>query len=144
MKKLRPINIKKRWIAIGIIVFILVAYFHANPPKWIYYAIESNYIQVTGTVNFINSQGGSIYFGCYDLSPNLPDTCFKLTGANVREAVNNGLWQKLDHGVKVEIVIPKLYYGDGYVYPVAAIRIDGEEFLSFDVGFMNMRNGDYR
>ena len=144
MKKHRAINYKKRWIAIGVIIFILAAYFYANPPKWIYYAIEANYIQVTGTVNFINSQGGNIYFGCCDLSPNLSDTCFKLTGANAREAVNNGVWQKLNYGAKVEIVIPKLYYGDGYVYPVAAIQIDGEEFLSFDVGLANMRSGDYK
>ncbi len=125
MKKHRPVKFKKRWVVIGIAIFLLISYFCANPPTWIYYSIESNYITVTGTVDYINHNGGDIYFGCHSLSPGVSGDTFKLTGANRREAVNNGLFQKFTHGAQVEFVIPKLFYGNGYIYPVAAIRIDG-------------------
>ena len=67
--KLKSIKIKKRWIALGVVVLMLLAFFHAKPPTWIYYSIESNYITVTGTVDYMKHGGGDIYFGCCDLSP---------------------------------------------------------------------------
>ena len=137
--KLKPIKIKKRWIALGVAVLMLLAFFHANPPTWIYYSIESNYITVTGTVDYMKHGGGDIYFGCCDLSPGVSGDTFKLTGANRRTAVDNGLFEKFTHGATVEFVIPKLFYGNGYAYPVAAISIDGVEYLSFEEGLRNMR-----
>lgn len=141
--KLKSIKIKKRWIALGVAVLMLLAFFHAKPPTWIYYSIESNYITVTGTVKFINREESAVYFACNNLSHCVYDCNFELTGANYREAVNNGLWQKLECGEQIEIVIPKLFYGNGYVYPVAAISIDGVEYLSFEEGLRNMRTLKY-
>ncbi len=104
-----------------------------------YYANRDNYISASGTVDFLNYDENftTLYIGFSDLSPAFDDTCFKITGDNLKIVRENGIDEKLTIGTNVTFVSAPKYYGDGYVFPIVALRLGGDELLNADVGFEN-------
>ena len=104
-----------------------------------YYANKDNYIEVTGSVNFINRDQNGLYYGFEDMSVNLSDDCFKITGKNKTIVNDMGIDQKIHIGDTVTFITAPRYFGDGYVMPIVAISIDGESLLCFDEGLANLQ-----
>ena len=52
--------------------------------------------------------------------------------------LRNGILDKLETGDEITFVAAPEYFGDGYVVPIVAITVDGEELLSFDEGYENL------
>lgn len=104
-----------------------------------YYSDKSNYVTAIGTVTYIkyNEEGDTLFIGFSDLTPSFDDTCFKIAGQNLDIVKSYGIDEKLILGDRVEFITAPYYYGDGYVYPIVSIKINGEELLSFDEGFKN-------
>ena len=105
----------------------------------VYYADTSNYIQASGVVDYIkySEKGDCLSIGFSDLEPSFEDIGFTIEGKNVDIVKSKDIDKKLKLGDRVEFMTAPYYYGDGYVYPIVSITIDGEELLSFDEGFKN-------
>lgn len=104
-----------------------------------YYAQKDNYIHASGVVSHIacNEQGDAIYFGFDSLVPEFDDNCFKIVGDNFETVKKNGITKKIQLGDTVSFTTAPRYFGDGYVMPMVAVSIDGEELLGFDEGYAN-------
>lgn len=104
-----------------------------------YYSDEDNYITATGMVVHIAymEEEDALYLGFSDLEPKFDDIDFKIVGDNLEIVQENGIDEILEMGSKVEFITAPRYWGDGYVMPIVAITIDGEELLEFDEGYTN-------
>ena len=111
-----------------------------------YYAQESNYISAKGIVTHIayNEDRSALYFGFSDLEPKFDDDSFKIVGDNLPIVQQNGIDEKISIGDEVTFITAPRYFGDGYVMPLVAISINGEELLGFDQGFVNFLRWLYR
>ena len=105
-----------------------------------YYAESGNYIQTSGLVSYVsyNEDGSALYIGFSNLDPCFSDNTFKIVGENLSVVQQNGIDGKLEIGETVLFTSAPKYFGDAYVMPIVAISIDGEELLSFDVGYTNL------
>ena len=104
-----------------------------------YYSQEENYVNVTGTLTFINynDEESILYLGFSDLNPDFDDNCFKIVGENLSIAQENGIDEKIKIGDQIEFVSAPEYFGDGYVMPIVEISVDGEVLLDFEKGYEN-------
>ena len=62
---------------------------------------------------------------------------FKIVGENLAVVKQNGIDEKLEIGKTMEFVTAPGGWGDGYVYPIVEISVDGETLLGFEEGFPN-------
>lgn len=105
-----------------------------------YYSQKENYISVTGILSSIkyNEDSTALYLDFSNLSPILDDTCLKIVGGNLQTVQNNGIDSKLKIGEKIDFITAPRYFGDGYVMPIVAISINGENLLDFEEGYANL------
>ena len=105
-----------------------------------YYSQKGNYISVTGTVSSIkhNEDTTALYIDFSELSPVLDDTCFKIVGKNFEIVKANKIDDKLKIGEQIIFITAPMYFGDGYVMPIVAISISGENLLDFEEGYKNL------
>ena len=105
-----------------------------------YYSEKENYISVTGIVQHIkySEDSSELYIGFSELSPVLDDDCFKIVGNNLKIVQNSKIDEKLKIDDEISFITAPKYYGDGYVMPIVAITINGEELLEFDEGYENL------
>ena len=104
-----------------------------------YYRDRDNYITATSTVDFINyADDGGLYIGFDEIPKGLQDDCFFIAGKNLDIVLERGIREKLQMGSEVTITSAPKIFGDGYVVPIAAIAVDGEELLSFEEGYPNL------
>ena len=105
-----------------------------------YYSQKENYTSVTGTVSSIkyNEDATALYIDISELSPVLDDTCFKIAGENLEIVKANKIDDKLKTGERITFVTAPKYFGDGYVMPIVAISINGENLLDFEEGYKNL------
>ena len=111
-----------------------------SPRKIKYYSQKENYISVTGTVSTItyNQDSTALYIDLCELSPVLDDTCFKIVGKNLEIVQTNKIDDKLKIGEQITFITAPKYFGDGYVMPIVAISINGENLLNFEEGYENL------
>ena len=105
-----------------------------------YYTQKENYISVTGTISNIkyNEEATALYIDFSELSPVLDDTCFKIVGENLEIVKANRIDDKLKIGEQITFITAPKYFGDGYVMPIVAISISGENLLDFEEGYKNL------
>ena len=105
-----------------------------------YYSQKENYISVTGTVSSIkyNEEATALYIDFSELSSVLDDTCFKIVGEHLEIVKANRIDDKLKIGEQITFVTAPKYFGDGYVMPIVAISISGENMLDFEEGYKNL------
>ena len=124
----------------GVVLSLLLSACGLDKKQQEYYSDKDNYIESTGEISFINcvDEEESIYLGFTELSENFEDTCFKIVADNYFIVKENGLLEKIEEGTVVKFMTAPKYFGDGYVMPIVAISVDGEEFLTFDEGYENL------
>ena len=104
-----------------------------------YYRDKDNYITATNTVDFINyTDYGWLYISFDEKPEGVRDDCFFIAGKNLDIMLERGIREKLQMGSEVTITYAPKIFGDGYVVPIAAIAVDGEELLSFEEGYPNL------
>ena len=131
----------KLFVVITTVCVLPVLLCSCNPSKEIeYYLQKENYISVTGTVSHIkgNEDGTALYIGFSELYPVLDDTSFKIVGENLEIVKANKIDDKLKIGEEITFITAPRYFGDGYVMPIVAISIDGENLLDFEEGYKNL------
>ena len=121
-------------------VMLVFLYSCDSPRKIKYYSQKENYISVTGTVSTItyNQDSTALYIDLCELSPVLDDTCFKIVGKNLEIVQTNKIDDKLKIGEQITFITAPKYFGDGYVMPIVAISINGENLLNFEEGYENL------
>ena len=104
-----------------------------------YYSNPDNYITAVGTITHIkyNEEQDALYLGLQQIPSEFSDTSFKIVGANLLIAQENGIDQKLEIGDQIEFISAPKYFGDGYVMPIVGLSVDGETLLSFEQGYSN-------
>ena len=105
-----------------------------------YYEEKENYITATGTITHIQYSGSesALYLGfSKDLDPSCDGTDFKIVGKNLSVIQKNPNYGTLEIGTEIQFVTAPKYWGDGYVMPIVAMTVNGEEWLSFDEGHNN-------
>lgn len=104
-----------------------------------YYSDKNNFIKASGTIDHIKYSDDDIalHLGFSDLTPKFDDDAFKIVGDNVKIIKENKIDEKIEIGTNVEFITAPKYWGDGYVMPIVAITVDGEELLGFDEGYAN-------
>ena len=104
-----------------------------------YYRYKENYITSTCMVDFINyADDGWLYIGFDEIPEGFQDDCFFIAGKNLDIVFERGIQEKLQMGSEVTITSAPKIFGDGYVVPIAAIAVDGEELLAFEEGYPNL------
>jgi len=105
-----------------------------------YYSDKNNFIETTGTITHIanNEKEDALYLGfSKDLEPSCEATDFKIVGKNHTILKQKDIYAKIEKGTKIEFVTAPKCWGDGYVMPIVAITVDGEELLAFEEGYAN-------
>ena len=120
-----------------ILVFLCSCY---SSEKIKYYSQKENYISVTGTVLSVkyNKDITALFIDFSQLSPVLDDTCFKIVGKNLETVQTNNIDDKLNIGEQITFITAPKYFGDGYVMPIVAISVSGENLLDFEDGYKNL------
>ena len=110
-----------------------------NESMTTYYADKDNYITAVGTVSHIfNDEDERVLYIAFDaLSSSFDDNNFKVTGENYDAVVENGIMEVLQLGVQMEFATAPRYFGDGYVMPIVAVKINEVDYLNFEKGFSN-------
>lgn len=105
-----------------------------------YYSKRENYINAVGTLTYLayNDDSSALYLGFSELSPKFDDTCFKIVGENMHVVKKRDIDSKIKIGDRVEFITAPKYFGDGYVYPIVALSVNGECLLVFEEGFSNL------
>ncbi len=132
---------KKIIICVSILAFVFFGIRFWDSSRFItYYSDKENYIIVTGTVSHIkyNDDSSELFIGFSDMSPDFDDSSFKFIGENLKIVRNNGIDDKLETGKRISVVSAPRYFGDGYVYPIVSITVDGECLLDFEDGYQNL------
>lgn len=140
MNKISLLKLIKIITATGILLVLLCS---CNSSEIIeYYSQKENYISVTGTVSNIkyNEDTTALYIDLSELSPALDDTCFKIAGENLEIVKAKKFDDKLKTGEQITFITAPKYFGDGYVMPIVAISISGENLLDFEEGYKNLLN----
>lgn len=104
-----------------------------------YYRQKDNFINATGTIRHIayNDDNSALYLGFSDLSPTFDDNSFKIVGDNLSIVQKNNIDEKIKIGDKIEFITAPRYFGDGYVMPIVALSVNGEDLLEFEEGYDN-------
>ena len=130
----------KKFLVIALVYSVLICLCACNTSDKIqYYSQKENYICVTGTISSIkyNEDNTAVYIDFSELTPILDDTCFKIVGENLAIVQTNKINDKLKANEKVTFITAPKYFGDGYVMPIVALSINGEDLLTFEEGYQN-------
>ncbi len=104
-----------------------------------YYKDKSNYITVNGTVESVYSYNNEALLISFSyLDHKFSASCFQICGKNLPIVQEKGIDYKLKAGDSVVFTTAPGFFGDGYIMPIVAITVDGEELLSFDEGYENL------
>ena len=68
----------------------------------------------------------------------LDDKFFKIVGRSLEIVKANKIDDKLKIGKTITIITAPKYFGDGYVMPIVAISINGEDLLDFEEGYNSL------
>lgn len=124
-----------------IMIMLIIIFLSAcnSIKKQEYYSNKENYVNATGIITHIayDEDNTVLYLDFSELTPSFDDTCFKIVGDNLLIAKNNGIDQKIKVGDQIEFISAPKYFGDGYVMPIVAITINGENILGFEEGYTN-------
>ena len=104
-----------------------------------YYKEKDNFVTATGTIIHIaySKDNTELYLGFSDLTPTFDDINFKIVGDNLSIVQKNNIDEKIKIGDKIEFITAPRYFGDGYVMPIVAVSVNGEELLEFEEGYAN-------
>ena len=104
-----------------------------------YYKEKDNFVTATGTIIHIaySKDNTELYLGFSDLTPTFDDICFKIVGDNLSIVQKNNIDEKIKIGDTIEFITAPRYFGDGYVMPMVAVSVNGEELLEFEEGYAN-------
>ncbi len=125
---------------IPVVCIIIALLCSCDSPQYVeYYSQKENYINVNGTVSSLkyNEDRSVLYVNFSELSPILDDTCFKIVGKNLKTAQANGI-DKLEIGEQIAFITAPKYFGDGYVMPIVAVSVNGDDLLKFEEGYENL------
>ena len=134
---------KKLFAGIGTIIaciLVIVFLFSSCERKRMldYYSKEENYITVSGTLTHIYSTDDTLCLGFADITKGFFSSAdFEIVGENLNIVRQNGIEKKLKKGKTIEFVTSPGCWGDGYIYPIVEITIDGETLLEYEDGFSN-------
>ena len=132
---------KSNIIMVLYMVFLVIALLGCQSVSMVeYYSQKDNYVDASGTVSHLydDVENRTLYIGFADLTPSFDDTNFKIAGNNYDIIMGNGIMEEMKVGVNVKFVSAPLYFGDGYVMPIASITIGHKPFLDFETGFANI------
>ena len=132
---------KKQLISILLIIFAVILLFsvYNKLSYYTYYSDKENYITVTGTVVHIkNSEEYGICLAFENTSVALSDNSFSIKGGAQQTVLARGILDKLAIGDHAEFITAPGYFGDGYIMPIVAIKVDGEQLLTFDEGYESL------
>ena len=111
--------------------------------EYSYYKDEGNFKSYTGVVDEVIEQqeykhNPGIYLILTDLSEKFDDCQFIIQGDNCKIVIKNGFSEKVKVGDTIEFVTSRMYFGDGYEYPIVGLSVNGETLLDFDEGYENL------
>ncbi|MDE6014773.1 MAG: hypothetical protein K2H41_03575 [Acetatifactor sp.] len=131
-------NSNKILIVLLLCTLFLSACYSAKEKE--YYVQKDNYVNASGTIRHIayNDDGSALYLGFSELSPTFDDNSFKIVGDNLAIVQKNNIDEKIKMGDKIEFITAPRYFGDGYVMPIVAVSVNGEELLEFEEGYANL------
>ena len=137
---MKNIILQKSIVLIITACIVLAFLCSCNSSKIKYYSQKENYKRVTGVVTSVkyNEDATIMYIDLCELSPALDDTCFKIVGENLKMLKANKIDDKLKMGEQITFITAPKYFGDGYVMPIVAISISGENLLDFEEGYNNL------
>jgi hypothetical protein len=104
-----------------------------------YYADESNFQTVTGTVTYVgfSDDRQTLYLSISNLPEGFSSKTFEIVGKNLDVVKKTTLVHKLSEGAEVEFVSAPRYFWDGYVMPIVALSVDGYVLLDYERGYSN-------
>ncbi len=121
------------WIAFMLFCLTMMLTY-PDIPGFFDYLKKSEFREISATVTAAkNSRDGDSLLLSLEQDAKLCGE-FTLKNACYREAVNHGLPSNLQDS-EITITYHPSFLGDGWVYPIAALTIDDQVYLSFDKGY---------
>ena len=132
-------NLLNRFLMLFLLTGILVLSACDSAKIKEYYKQKDNFINATGTIIHIaySKDNTELYLGFSDLTPTFDDIDFKIVGDNLSIVQKNNIDEKIKIGDTIEFITAPRYFGDGYVMPMVAVSVNGEELLEFEEGYAN-------
>lgn len=134
------LGLKRAILAISLLNLLVLSTSCSTSSMRDYYVQKENYVNAVGIVTHIsyNEDNASLYLDFSDLNPEFDDSSFKVVGDNLSIVQHNGIDEKIEIGDQVSFITAARYFGDGYVMPIVALSVNGEELLRFDEGVANL------
>ena len=135
---MKKTNSKKVFMMLLLLYILFLSACYSTKVKE-YYKEKDNFVTATGTIIHIaySKDNTELYLGFSDLTPTFDDIDFKIVGDNLSIVQKNNIDEKIKIGDKIEFITAPRYFGDGYVMPIVAISVNGEELLEFEEGYAN-------
>lgn len=105
-----------------------------------YYRNPDHYISAQATVKSMLKRTDYPYIDLtlIDLSPDcFSGNTFRIHAKSVEILENNGFFEKVSPGDRIEIITAPRYFADGWSMPIVGLSVNGECLLSFEDGFAN-------
>lgn len=125
-------------IVLVVIAIILEACFHSE--EYNHYKEKDKFIIVEGTIVHILNQEEKkkVILEVENLTHSFSDICFKIVGENYDLIYERELINELSINDEISFHTIPGYLGDGYVYPIASIEVNGVTYLEFEEGYENL------
>ena len=129
-------------ISIGLVTFIFLLSY--APDEYFYYLDKANYITMEAVIDFseFSDRMDAVYLGFSQISEELTVPIDRLSFIVLLDDADQNtkaeMMESLQIGNKLTIQTAPEYFGDGYSLPIAEIRYDGNEILSFEDGYARL------
>lgn len=106
----------------------------------VYYSNAAYFITSTGIVEYMSIDEDDEYIGFAldEIDERYEDVRFAIRDENYDIAIKNSISKKIAVGDEIQFTSAPGYFGDGYIMPIVALSVDGEELLSFEEGYKNL------
>lgn len=130
------------WIIIIGIIFVIFygIEFGWKIREYRYYSDEENFMEITSEIDHISWDDSEqrLYLGFSEIPEIFSDETFDIEGENFQNVIDNGGEEYLKFGTRVTFVSAPRYFGDGYIMPIVAIKVDEKELLTYEAGYKNL------
>lgn len=105
-----------------------------------HYKNRDEYVLVEGNIVHILNQNDNkkLILEINNLSYQFSDICFKIVGKNYDVVFERSLIDELSVNDKIIFHTIPGYLGDGYVYPIVSVEVNGVRYLDFEEGYENL------
>ena len=118
---------KKHHFCCLVICLIIIPILFSSCQLMLHNSNKTDYITANGTIHYIkyNEDKSVLYLGLSNIDPFFDDNMFKIEGNYLQIAQKHHIDDMIKPGVEIEFVAHSEYLGDGFVYSIVHLLVNG-------------------